>query len=309
MMNKIESKLTKKTGYFQCPHNNTGYCKFREKCFYQHFYSICSKTVCKNFECQNRHPKTCKFGESCKFKSKNCCAYKHAVHIEKNNSNTQHVSHTNYDSIKKENQYLRKQVEDLQKVLSEEMENVKTLKTEVDTLREDLKAKTTLIDGLEKQSRETNLRIRKETIQCSLCNSAIPSEETLEEHLLKSHSVDCQKCDKTFKSEQKLKLHISFDHKENEKVVSCKKCNFLFQTHEDFKNHLSGLQHNETKKFDSSEESDDDDEYLDACGLCGIIFYSFEEMDDHQSNYIRCEKCSICFHNEFQWKNHEICDD
>ena len=59
----------------------------------------------------------------------------------------------------------------------------------------------------------------------------------------------------------------------------------------------------------NSEESDDnDDEYLDACNLCGIILYSYEELDDHQSNYLRCENCSVCFHNEFQWNRHDNCD-
>ena len=45
---------------------------------------------------------------------------------------------------------------DLEKVLSEEINRVEILKTEVDTLRDDLRTKTIMIDDLEKQSRETN---------------------------------------------------------------------------------------------------------------------------------------------------------
>ena len=318
-----ESKLTKKTRYFQCPHNNTGYCKFRDHCIYQHFYNICSNTLCKNYECQNRHPKTCRFGESCKFKSKNSCAYKHDDKIESNNKgkhlNAQHISFAKDDAIQKENQYLKKKVRDLEKVLSEEIHSVKVLRTEVDTLKEDLRAKTIMIDDLEKQCREANSimndfektesGMRKEIIQCSVCNSTIDLEDTLGEHMLKYHGVECQKCYKTFKSEPKLKFHIRFDHTENEKAVACKKCKFLFQIHEEYEKHLSGLQHNEEKNIINSEESDDeDDEYLDACNLCGIILHSYEELDDHQSNYLRCENCSVCFHNEFQWSKHENCD-
>ena len=45
---------------------------------------------------------------------------------------------------------------DLEKVLSDEINRVEILKTEVDTLRDDLRTKTIMIDDLEKQSRETN---------------------------------------------------------------------------------------------------------------------------------------------------------
>ena len=59
-----------------------------------------------------------------------------------------------------------------------------------------------------KQSRETNSIINDfektnnekkiEFIQCNVCNSTIDVEETLREHLLKSHGVECKKCDKTY---------------------------------------------------------------------------------------------------------------
>ena len=99
---------------------------------------------------------------------------------------------------------------DLEKVLSEEINRVEILKTEVDTLRDDLRTKTIMIDDLEKQSRETNSIIndfektndgkRIKFIQCNICNSTIDVEETLGEHMLESHGVECQKCGKTFKS-------------------------------------------------------------------------------------------------------------
>ena len=111
MMMKIGSKLTKKTRYFQCPHNNAGYCKFSDHCIYQHFYNICSKTVCKNYECQNRHPKTCRFGESCKFKSKlvvliNMMTKKNQKEPKNTGKhlNAQQISITSNDAIQKENQ-------------------------------------------------------------------------------------------------------------------------------------------------------------------------------------------------------------
>ena len=34
-----------------------------------------------------------------------------------------------------------------------------------------------------------------------------------------------------------------------------------------------------------NEETDDDEEYLDSCGLYCIVLYSYEEVDDHQSHH------------------------
>ena len=44
-------KLTKEgfeeRNNFQCYHNNLGYCRFREKCRYQHYFDVCSKSICR----------------------------------------------------------------------------------------------------------------------------------------------------------------------------------------------------------------------------------------------------------------------
>ena len=190
----------------------------------------------------------------------------------------------------------------------------------METLEEALNIKRLKFEEIENQLIETksNKNFLNECIEsnglsikpihCKKCNLAIAGDETLEEHVLKLHSVDCHKCNKTFNSEQKLKLHISFDHSELGSGVSCQNCEFLFPTQKEYEKHLNGLQHNATKKTMESEDSDSDDEYIDICGLCGIILHSYEEVDDHQSNYLRCEECFVCFHNEFQWNKHENCD-
>ena len=36
---------------FQCYHNNLGYCRFREKCRYQHYFDVCSKSICRDKRC------------------------------------------------------------------------------------------------------------------------------------------------------------------------------------------------------------------------------------------------------------------
>ena len=62
---------------FQCYHNNTGYCKFGDRCKFHHYFELCEKQVCRERACKFRHPKTCKFGEDCKFFKRNLCVYKH----------------------------------------------------------------------------------------------------------------------------------------------------------------------------------------------------------------------------------------
>ena len=62
---------------FQCYHNNTGYCKFGNRCKFQHYYALCPKQVCREISCKFRHPKSCKFEANCKYFKRNLCAYKH----------------------------------------------------------------------------------------------------------------------------------------------------------------------------------------------------------------------------------------
>ena len=76
MMMKNDLKLS---NFVQCPHHNKGYCKFRDQCRYQLFFTICSKSVCRDNKCQKRHPKTCRNGEKCRFHVLKVCAYKHSI--------------------------------------------------------------------------------------------------------------------------------------------------------------------------------------------------------------------------------------
>ena len=75
--------------------------------------------------------------------------------------------------------------------------------------------------------------------------------------------------------------------------------------------HLSGIEHNIIKKDDNEyvdSDDEDDEDYSDNCRLCKAVFTTYDTFDNHQDAYIRCETCNVCFHNEFQWKDHESCD-
>ena len=71
------TKVFQNKNLFQCNYNNRGFCSFRDKYRYRHFRGICAKNVCRERNCENRHPVTCRFKDDCKFYKRNSCAFKH----------------------------------------------------------------------------------------------------------------------------------------------------------------------------------------------------------------------------------------
>ena len=77
----------------KCRYNDKGYCKYIEKCKFQHFQNICGEYLEKGKfgagpTCQNRHPKICKYWKSdrqgCKRTTK--CRYLHQNHPSTHNN-------------------------------------------------------------------------------------------------------------------------------------------------------------------------------------------------------------------------------
>ena len=61
-----------------CKHNKYGYCKFQEKCRFQHVKQICPRKDCEIEKCSLRHPRECRYYREysrCKFGS--FCFYHH----------------------------------------------------------------------------------------------------------------------------------------------------------------------------------------------------------------------------------------
>ena len=64
----------------RCGFQNYGYCKNKEKCVLMHVPTKCPNiATCAVRGCVNRHPKTCRDGESCRFGEK--CAYNHDIGV------------------------------------------------------------------------------------------------------------------------------------------------------------------------------------------------------------------------------------
>ena len=58
-----------------CTFFNTGYCRYKGDCKYNHPKENCQKSYCKNKMCTKRHPKECRYGHKCRRRS--FCLYKH----------------------------------------------------------------------------------------------------------------------------------------------------------------------------------------------------------------------------------------
>ena len=69
-----------------CKYYNTGFCKFSDKCRYQHNDTICKKDICKNKKCHHRHPKVCRYKDTCRRRS--TCLNYHIVD-KSNNVNSE----------------------------------------------------------------------------------------------------------------------------------------------------------------------------------------------------------------------------
>ena len=282
----------------QCSHNNKGYCRFKERCFFQHFTVSCTQKFCKDKDCRFRHPKPCKFGNECTFYKKKICAFKHDE------------NHGELERVKREISIFENEVSRLRAEISDLREIVKTKEEDTAAISKSEEAKSAIISEIiqENDALKTIIKESKDEIRNL-------KEELLREKSIVKANVACGKCDKTYISESKLAIHLKFDHINSDEIgFLCQNCPFVFPTKEEYTVHLSGVEHNSrgSERVDNTdsefEDESDDEDFIDDCGFCGRILHSYDALDYHQANNIRCETCHVCFHNEFQWKYHENCD-
>ena len=182
-----------------CQHNQTGFCKFSDKCQKRHENTVCEYTeYCKKDTCNKRHPKECRNfrnNENCKYKEK--CAYKH-VQTEK---------HTDLNELFK--QGLLKHEIDI-KILTEEVQTLKQLVQEMALeLAKHVQKEGVVIKVKEKEN-PTELN-EKETqpceaaVRCDRCEFTCAKVITLNKHMNTKHM------------EKKLKNNIGSKQGNNKK--------------------------------------------------------------------------------------------
>ena len=214
--------MTENQNSFQCYHNNRGYCQYGDKCRYQHYKDSCQKRVCKEKECKYRHPKLCKYRESCKFLKKQICSYKHdLINKEKDLKETANK----VKECENEVQKLRSEVFIL-------MNNVQMKQNLIEEFIRDKKENENMLVDVKENSKEledknsvykneiSKLKIqleKKNETNRELENKCKYLEIKLEEHF------KCKECD--FRAIRKIDLlnHIHSVHKgDHEDTISLK---------------------------------------------------------------------------------------
>ena len=201
-MMEIDSRLT--NNHFQCSHHNKGYCKFGDKCHFQHFHELCSRVICKEKECPSRHPKNCKNGDECRFFKKNICAYRH----ENEKTKTDEA----LDKLFELNKSLMREIEGLKdknKILEEELKRYVTSMQDTEIEVKD-----------DKVSHETTKNVKNDTIKlflCDHCNFVSNLEERFKKHTENNHDqkenrFSCGQCDLICETEKELKEHTENNH-------------------------------------------------------------------------------------------------
>ena len=62
--NLFQNKMTEMTKKLVCKFFNKGFCKFTNKCKFEHPENKCTEESCRNKACRKRHPKQCRYKEN-----------------------------------------------------------------------------------------------------------------------------------------------------------------------------------------------------------------------------------------------------
>ena len=262
---KINSKLTNEKIHFHCHHNNTGFCKFRDHCKHQHFHTICLKKICKSQECQNRHPKTCKFGDSCKFNARNACAYKHQKLVDTEVDETKNLS-KKIKGLQDEVRFLQAEMSKLKKCIQ---------------LKEDeiSQTKNTLDESIAKNEELTNkvrilntVKVEEKSI-CKSCDFKAHRNIDLENHKQSKYEqpsvIENLKTLISNKVEKAEILNKNVSDIDNDNIIKDEKHNELSLNHEN--SDIETLNSSHTFSF--------------KCQYCGKIFENNFILKEHIINH------------------------
>ena len=218
-----------------CKYNQTGFCKYRDKCQNIHDYKICEKSNCDRSECTQRHPQECRRFKSnmeCRFNES--CAYKHTY---KNNLTDQgeinravasvSMKHENeikmfkeeIDNMKLIITSMGKQITSLMKETTEHSEANK----EIEIVKEVESDKTKVKDSMGKELEHIDVEVSNKEeawLHCDICMYKCKTENNLSKHMNTKHEgyMSCDTCGTKFSSSKTLSTHTANAHKSKENV-------------------------------------------------------------------------------------------
>ena len=146
-----------------CRHFQTGFCKFGELCRKHHVKVICNKENCDSKDCNERHPKICRYfnsNQACKFGI--TCSYLHVTLKEKGDI---------FQLTSKVNQ-----LESLIKSMSQKIDKL-TIELEVVKSNKEI---------------NTNDISSEKEIKCDLCEYTASTSTVLKRHVTMKHKKNVQ---------------------------------------------------------------------------------------------------------------------
>ena len=169
-----------------CRFYNYGFCKFQDKCKFEHFKTTCNKNICKDKRCYKSYPKVCRYKDKCR--RREICLYKHA---------------DNKPKIKTE--------EELSKVRTQSdkyLKELMTLKEDIKVLNSRIVGQKTMLDSAEYEIK-TSEKLRTE-IDNSYVNQHKHESEIrdkmitnlIEQLNIKSSVQECKECKEIIKIQQ-----------------------------------------------------------------------------------------------------------
>ena len=233
MMMERSLKHSKKSETTQCPHNNTGYCKFNDQCRYQHYNTICEKSICRDIGCKKRHPRTCRYGKSCKFNIYNACFYKHDKDNQSNEKEIKKLTEK-LETIEKEVNCLKAEICQLKDVVKMKESQLRENSVDISEMKKKIKLLECKNETLKTQIHE------KETENYEMKTLLTEKDERIKFQNTKivdmENDKDVNKV-KHIKNSSKSNLQAS-NHKDK-KTSSCDSCDFTYSNQFDLLIHKS----------------------------------------------------------------------
>ena len=217
--------------------------------------------------------------------------------------------------------------------------SLKSLKAEINDLREQLQDTKLYVEDLEKKlaiatnvnkSVKGNNKSQIDTFECDNCEFLCQSRKELFKHKTKEHSqkLKCRSCGKKFEKMSDLETHINSSHQSTEKRFECELCDKKFVLKWRLNKHqrIHTKQNNRKCHYFNNDKPCPFEElgcmfehsfskqckFGDKCDkkLCSFqhndnIAYVESDLIGYQKEVFQCEECDLQFNTETELGKHE----
>ena len=198
------TKVFNNKSIFQCYHHNRGYCRYKDQCRYRHFQGICIKNICRDKECDKRHPVICRYKDDCKFKKANNCAFRH---IDRKTPMVNTDFEKEIKVCTQEIESLKREIIDLKHDIIIKENELSESKIVIHESNENLKKR---IDILEEENKALKLKLK---VKNQINNENFESQTVDKENIQIRLKQSCEKCSLYFSSKEKLNKHKDEMHR------------------------------------------------------------------------------------------------